>query len=284
MLAQPLIKINEAVAKITDLQFQTNISIHHKDELGELGHNLNLLSKKLKITINQLENELNKNTNLLKQQQELIDDLSHEIKTPLSIITAYTQAIKDNINPQLNNAYLCTILSEVTKINSLLVKLLNISAYESGVLNINAQSFDLVELVEEIAGRILIDQSLKELNIICNLPQSIFIKADKDLLAKALTNLVLNAYLYVDENNTIKITIKNENNTVLFELYNSCEFISNEQLKNIWKRFYRIDKSRSKNTGGSGLGLSTVYHILKLHNYQFTAKYKNNGFHFSLII
>ena len=285
MLALPLIKINQAVAKLANLDFNVNLNLASDDELGELSRNLMVLSDKLSTTIAQLEAELAKNIKLLAQQKDFTDDLSHEIKTPLSIIMAYTEALTDNLNPELQSQYLITINQEAQKLNGLLIELLNLSAMESGRVQLEYQEFDLIELIEEIAGRILIDTANKDFTVQCDFPEKqLLISADRRKLTQAFTNLILNSYQYVSDVGVIKLGVLQQAELVEVNIYNTCPPIPEDRLKHIWQRFYRADESRAKKTGGSGLGLATAAQIFDLHGYEYGAVNEEKGLRFYIIV
>lgn len=285
MLAKPLIKINNTVAKITRLDFSVKCDVESNDELGQLSDNLNFIANKLNITISTLETELNKKETLLKLQRELSDILSHEMKTPLGIIKAYAEGLKDNISPVKHGEYIDTIIMESDRMNNLIVELLHLSAMETGAIPLNIDCFDLVELVEEVAGRLLIDSIERNFNIICNFGnETIDVNADKDKMEQALTNLITNAHKYVSDTGEIKLTVKKCVDRILIEIYNSGELIPKDKIPHIWERFYRVDQSRDKKTGGSGLGLATVAQIMSMHRFSYGVRNEKAGVTFYLII
>lgn len=285
MLAKPLIKINNTVAKIARLDFSAKCDVKSKDELGQLSNNLNLISHKLNTTISTLETELGNKEKLIKMQRELSDILSHEMKTPLGIIIAYVEGLKDNISPKKQDEYIDTIITETDRMNKLIVELLNLSAMETGARPLNIKKFDLVELVEEVAGRLLIDSSERNFNILCDFgDEPLYVDADREKIEQALTNLITNAYKYVSENGEIKLIVKKKVNEILIEIYNSGELIPADKIPYIWERFYRVDQSRDKKTGGSGLGLAMVAQILSMHKFAYGVRNESEGVVFYIII
>ena len=285
MLAQPLIEINKTAAKIARLDFSTKCDVKSNDELGEMSRNLNLISRKLNSTITKLERELDKKEILLKSQRELSDGLSHEMKTPLGIIKAYAEGIKDNISPARQEQYINTIIRESDRMNNLIVELLNLSAMETGAIPLKITSFDLVELIEEVAGRLLIDSAERQFELSCHLGNKrVELKADRDKMEQALSNLITNAYKYVADNGEIKLTVKKGPDSIRVEIYNSGGLIPEDKIPYLWKRFYRLDRSRDKKTGGSGLGLATVAQILSMHGFTYGVKNEKQGVTFYILI
>lgn len=278
MLAKPLIEINEIVSRIAKLDFSTECSITSNDELGELSKNLNLVSNKLNTTIGDLETEVNNKKELLQLHKELTDTLAHEIKTPLGIVKAYTEALEDNINPEKQDKYIKTIIFEIDRLNNLIVELLDLSSIEAGTVELNKERLDIIELIEEIAGRILIDISEKTFKVVCDFENHpIFINGDRAKLEKAISNLISNAYKYVTHSGMIKITIKQSFNKARVEIYNTSNGIPEDKIPLIWEKFYRLDTSRDKKTGGSGIGLAVTGQIFKLHNFMYGVKNQGNG-------
>lgn len=285
MLAKPLIKINEKVAKIAKLDFSEKCDVKSNDELGQLSDNLNLISHKLNSTISRLETELGSKAKLLKVQRELADVLSHEMKTPLGIIKAYVEGLRDNISPQKQGEYIDTILMETDRMNELITDLLNLSAMETGARPLDVNSFDLVELVEETAGRILIDSSQRNYDILCDFgAKSLYVEADRKKMEQVLINLISNADKNVADNGEIRLTVQKNSQYILIEIYNSGQLIPEDKILHIWDKFYRVDKSRDKKTGGSGLGLATVAQILSMHQFTYGAKNQNAGVTFYILI
>ncbi|MCM1989368.1 HAMP domain-containing sensor histidine kinase [Oceanirhabdus seepicola] len=278
ILAKPLIEINEAVSKIVQLDFSVKCNISSNDELGELSNNLNLVSSKLNRTIMSLETEIEEKKELLKIHRDLTDNLAHEIKTPLGTVKAYAEAIEDDITPEKQSEYINTIIEETDKLNNLIVELLDLSSIETRAVEVNYQSFDIIRLIEEIAGRILIDSANKDFNVECDFEKEpIFITGDREKLAKAISNLILNAYKYVTDNGLIKLSVKQEKNKVKVSIFNTSEPIPEDKIQYIWQRFYRLDSSRNKKTGGNGIGLATASEIFKLHDFIYGVKNEGSG-------
>lgn len=285
MLAKPLIKINNTVTKIAHLDFSVKCDVKSNDELGQLSKNLNLISDKLNTTIITLEAELQEKEKLLKKQKELADILSHEMKTPLGIIKAYVEGLKDNISPEKQGEYIDTIVIETDRMNNLIVDLLTLSAMETGARPLHFTNFDLIELLEEVAGRLLIDLSQRNLDVLWDFPdEDLYINADREKMEQVLTNLISNANKYVSENGEIKLLVKKDLHDILIEIYNSGQQIPEDQISQIWERFYRIDQSRDKRTGGSGLGLATVAQILSMHGFTYGVKNEDTGVTFYIVI
>lgn len=278
MLAKPLIEINKVVSRIVKLDFSAKCNIVSNDELGELSKNLNLVSNKLDITIKSLETEIEEKKELLQIHKNLTDNLAHEIKTPLGVVKAYAEGISDNITPKKQDEYLNTIIKETDKLNNLIVELLDLSSLESKTVELNYLNFDIIRLIEEIAGRILIDTSKKEFNVVCDFDKDpIFISGDREKIEKAVSNLIQNAYKYVTDNGLIKLSIKQNKNKVKVSIFNTSEPIPEDKIPYIWQRFYRLDSSRNKKTGGNGIGLATTSQIFKLHNFIYGVKNEMNG-------
>lgn len=284
MLAKPLVEINKTVSKIAKLDFSSECKVASADELGELSHNLNFISKKLNSTISKLENELDNNKKLLKLQREFSDSLSHEMKTPLGIIMAYAQGLEDDIDPGKKDMFIKTIIQETKQMDDIIVQLLNLSRMETGVTILEKTRFNIVELVEEVAGRILIDRSDRAFNTICQFKtDKININADKKKIELVLSNFIMNAYKYVENDGYIKIAIHQDGNKVKVEIFNSGKTIPIDKLHKIWERFYRVDRSRDKKTGGSGLGLAISKQILVMHGFEYGVKNAEDGVSFYFI-
>ena len=149
-ITKPISKLNTAAKRMAGLDFSAPCDLVSTDEFGELSASLNTMADNLHQALARLENSLS-------ERRELVDSLSHEMKTPLGIIRAYAEGLQDETDEAKRQKYAQVIVSEVERMNSLIVTLLDLSALESGAAQLNTTRFDFVELVETVAGRLLVD-------------------------------------------------------------------------------------------------------------------------------
>lgn len=287
---KPIIHINNVAKKMANLDFSESCNIKTNDEFETLSNNLNKMSSNLQETLAKLENanaqlekDIQREHILLIQRKELVDNLSHEMKTPLGIIRAYAEGIHDEPDIHKKNAYAKIIIEETEKITDLINTLLDLSALEAGAIKLQPEYFDIVELVETVSGRLLIDSPDRNFKLSYELPENkLFVYTDKLRMHQVLNNLILNSKKYVTSGREIKLSLKKENNLATFNIYNQNLNIQNEDLSKIWTKFYRRNKSHNNN--GSGLGLSIVAQILSMQDLEYGVKKVDNGieFYFSI--
>lgn len=293
-ISRPLGEINGAARQMAKLDFSAHCDISTDDEFGELSTNLNTMFSKLKDSIEkledankQLEKDVAREHFLLTQRKELVDSLSHEMKTPLSVIRAYVEGLKDETNDPTKQKYIDTIQSATEHMNSVITSFLDLSALEAGATQLSDERFDFVELVETVAGRLLIDTPNPHFNFTYELPEhEIFIYADKARIEQVLNNLILNARKYVVTRGKIHISVISQDRNLQFSIYNQGKQIPSSDSHRVWDKFYRGEEVSESSIKGSGLGLAIVAQILKAYNSNYSITNLNDGvvfvFHFPI--
>ncbi|MCT4584739.1 MAG: cell wall metabolism sensor histidine kinase WalK [Peptostreptococcaceae bacterium] len=286
LITKPLLKLNDVAIKMSKLDFSQKSDIKTNDELGSLSNSLNFMSDKLDKTMNELKSaneklkeDIKREKKLEKLRKEFIANASHDLKTPIGIIKSYAEGIKDGIYKEKKEYYLDVILDEANSMNELVLEMLELSKLESGVIKLDKEEFDLKELVMDYIKKmqIYIDKKNIKLNIDISNKENI-VYADYKMIEKVIKNLITNAINYTNKEGYLKIIIKKESNLV-FEIENETD-ISKEEVSRIWDRFYKKDKSRTKEntlSKGSGIGLCIVKNILILHKLNFGAVKTNKG-------
>lgn len=236
-----------------------------------------------------LSSTLDYTKNILKQNEELRRDLmanvSHDLKTPLTMIKAYAEMVKDisykDKTKREND--LNIIIDEVDRLNLLVNDILNLSKLESNIESLNIEKFDLSCLINIIINRFKIFSLTEDFTFITHIPNELTIKADKQKLEQVIYNLMSNAINYTDNQKKIYINIIKRKKEIRIAISDIGKGINNEDIKNIWNKYYKTNKKHRRNTIGTGLGLSIVKHILELHNYRYgviTKKNKGTTFYF----
>lgn len=285
-IAEPISQLENIAKKMSQLDFSEYCDLHTKDEFESLGNNLNIMAinlenalKDLEIANKRLKNDVEREQYLLKQRKELVDSLSHEMKTPLGIIKAYAEGAIDTKDENIRKEYLNTIIDETDEVTKLINSLLDLSALKSGVFILKQESFDIVELVETVAGRLLVDVDKKNYILEFELPENkVLINSDKKGMEQVLNNLILNAKKYVKVDGIIKLYLEKIDNNVVFSIYNEANYISEDNINKIWNKFFTTSDS------GSGLGLTIVSELLILQNIEYKVENIGKGIKFSFII
>ena len=229
--------------------------------------------------INDLSNTLNNAKDTLSKteelRRELLANVSHDLKTPLTMIKAYAEMVRDLTynNKEKRESNLNTIIDETDRLTILVNDILDLSKVQSNVEELNIEEFDLNIMIKSIINRF--DYLKEKDGIIFEYKEikNIKIKADKKKIEQVIYNLVGNAINYVGEDKKIIIKITNNDN-ILVEIIDHGKGIDNEELDLIWDKYYKADKRHKRNYVGTGLGLSIVKNILERHNFKYGVKSK----------
>ena len=289
-ISEPITSINKSAKSMSQLDFSNPCTVNTNDEFGELSRSLNTMSTNLEQVLSdlesaniQLEKDVNKERMLLEQRKELVDTISHEMKTPLGIISAYTEGLMDEVDEEKKKNYMNVIIEETDRMNNMIVSLLDLSALEAGVSKLNPERFDFIEFVETVAGRLLIDIPDANFYFTYDLPEyEVFVVADKMRMEQVVENLVINAKKHVVYNGNLDLSITCENGLLLFEIYNDGRIIEQDEISKIWSKFYR--SVQSQRTGGSGLGLAIVSQILTMQGLEYGVNNRDRGVEFYFMI
>lgn len=289
-ISEPITSINKSAKSMSQLDFSNPCTVNTNDEFGELSRSLNTMSTNLQQALSdlesaniQLEKDVNKERMLLEQRKELVDTISHEMKTPLGIIRAYTEGLIDEVDEEKKKNYMNVIIEETDRMNNMIVSLLDLSALEAGVSKLNPERFDFIEFVETVAGRLLIDIPDANFYFTYDLPEyEVFVVADKMRMEQVVENLVINAKKHVVYNGNLDLSITCENGLLLFEIYNDGRFIEQDEISKIWSKFYR--SVQSQRAGGSGLGLAIVSQILTMQGLEYGVNNRDRGVEFYFMI
>ena len=215
-------------------------------------------------------------------RKEFIANVSHELKTPIALIQGYAEGLTEGIAEDLDSRdYYCgVILDEANKMNKMVRQLLTLTALEFGNDQVSMERFDLVELIEGVLSNsdILIKQ--KEAKIEFKAEHPVYVWADEFKIEEVITNYVSNALNHLDGDRRIWIRIEELGDTVKVTVGNNGEHIPEESLPNLWTKFYKVDKARTRAYGGSGIGLSIVKAIMDSHHREYGVENVEDGVEF----
>jgi signal transduction histidine kinase len=290
IIVKPLIKINRVTKKMANFDFSEKLPVTADDEIGGLSGSINTLSVNLKDRIDRLnvantklQQDIERERQLEKTRKEFISGVSHELKTPLSVIRSFAEGIQDGVSKD-TTYYTDVILEETENMNRLIVEMLELAKLESGTYKLEMTTFSIGELIQQVHTKLLFSMEEKQLQVDVDADTSIFVKANRSRIEQVVVNLLSNAIRYTPDGERIKVSVIETEDTVKVEIENSGNLIPEESLEKIWDRFYRLDASRSRHTGGTGLGLSIVKNILDLHHAKYGVYNTNNSvvFYFNL--
>ncbi len=215
--------------------------------------------------------------NLEKSRKKFVAEVSHELKTPLTTIGAYTETMLDSFPEDKETAvsFLTTIQNETNKMTNLVKNLLTLSKFDAQSVEMNKEFFGLASLVRDISDTFRVEAEHKKLEILFNTVNEMPpVYADKFQIERAVKNIVSNSIKYTPENGTIKIYVGYLYNEAYIKIEDNGIGIPEEDLSHIFERFYRVDKARSREQGGTGLGLSIAKEIIQNHNGKITMESK----------
>ncbi|MDM5192812.1 HAMP domain-containing sensor histidine kinase [Bacillus hominis] len=290
IIVKPLIKINRVTKKMANFDFSEKLPVVADDEIGGLSSSINTLSVNLKDRIDRLnvantklQQDIERERQLEKTRKEFISGVSHELKTPLSVIRSFAEGIQDGVSKD-TTYYTNVILEETENMNRLIVEMLELAKLESGTYKLEMSTFSIGELIQQVYTKLLFSMEEKHLQVDIQADASLFVKANRSRIEQVVVNLLSNAIRYTPDGERIHVSVVEAEDIVKIEIENTGNPIPEESLEKIWDRFYRLDASRSRHTGGTGLGLSIVKNILDLHRAEYGVYNTTNSvvFYFNL--
>ncbi|PEQ00563.1 two-component sensor histidine kinase [Bacillus wiedmannii] len=255
-ITRPLKELSNVAEDISNLKFERT-KVKTNDEIGDLANSINIMSEKL----NEAHEDLTDRNEHLKR---FMGDVTHELKTPIALVKAYSMGIKDGLD---DGTYIDTIIKQTDHISNLIEELLRFSKLERDVLE--KEEFDIKSLVQSILDKHKIELESKEINLQVNYNVSdAVVYADVNKMRMVFQNLISNAIKYT-ANQHIKITLEERNESVYFQIQNGMNAEQMKDIDKIWEPFYVLESSRSKDHSGTGLGLAIVKSILERHGFNY---------------
>ena len=292
---EPILELNKIAKKMANLDFSHKYKESKvDDEINNLGKSINLMSDKLEATIKQLRNsnielerDIEEKSKIDEMRTTFISDVSHELKTPIALIQGYSEGLLENVNTDDENRkfYAEVILDETNKMDKLVKQLLELMKLEYGKREFSDKEFNVVELEKEVIRKSKVMLEEKQVEVELKSPEEINVFADDFYIEQVITNYLTNAIKHVEEVDGKKsIVIENvvnvEKNKVRIKVFNTGINIKEEDLTRIWNRFYKVDESRNRADGGTGIGLSFVKAIMSNYKNDYGVINKDNGVEF----
>lgn len=290
-VTKPILQLARISERMKDLDFEVKYTGKEQNEIGILGHHINELSDTLQQTIselktanNELQNDIEKKEKIDSMRQEFLSNVSHELKTPIALILGYAEGLKMDINedPESREFYCDVIMDEANKMNIMVKKLLTLNQLEFGNDNVVMERFDIVELIRNYiaSSEILISQ--KEVQVVFDTSDPVYVWGDEFKVEEVFMNYFSNALNHADFNKRIIISIDklDMQQKVRIKVFNTGEMIPEECMTHLWDKFYKVDKARTREYGGSGVGLSIVKAIMESLNQAYGVENKETGVEF----
>lgn len=287
---KPILKLATLSEKMSNLDFEAKYQNIGTNEIDILGNSMNMLSQKLESNIlslknanNKLQKDIAKKEEIDVMRKEFISNVSHELKTPIALIQGYAEGLVEGINDdeQSRNFYCEVIMDEASKMNKMVKSLLTLNQLEFGNNQVQIERFDIIMVINGVISSL--NYLLKQGQINLDFPQAkeqVYVYADEFQIEEIVTNYLTNAIHYATGEKKIEISITNLEKNVRISVYNTGNNIPEEEIDKIWVKFYKVDKARTREYGGSGIGLSIVKAIMDAHGKDYGVNNLESGVEF----
>ena len=297
---EPISELNSIAKRMSNLDFSKKYKVTNaKDEINDLGISINSMSEKLEKTIKQLrssnielERDIEEKSKIDEMRKSFISDVSHELKTPIALIQGYSEGLLENVNTdeESRRFYAEVILDESNKMDRLVKQLLELMKLEYGKREFNDKDFNIIEVEQEVIRKSKVMLEENDIKVEWQNTDEIDVFADDFYIEQVITNYITNAIKNAKASDKggkiIRISnlIDKEKNKVCVKVFNTGNNIKEEDLTRIWNRFYKVDESRNRENGGTGIGLAFVKAIMNNYgsNYGVTNKEDGVEFYFEL--
>ena len=289
----PILQLNDIANKMAKLDFSKKYRITDtEDEINELGRSINTMSDKLEATIKELqknnielEKDIEEKSKIDEMRKQFISDVSHELKTPIALIQGYSEGLIENVNSdeESRKFYAEVILDETNKMDKLVKQLLELMKLEYGKREFDNEKFNINELINEVLRKCSVMINEKNIKVYFENKEPIYVYADEFYMDQIITNYLTNAIKHAEEvekETKIEIKVEKVSNKIRVSVFNTGENIPEEDLQRIWGRFYKLDSSRNRQDGGSGIGLALVKAIMNNYQNEYGVENKKNGVEF----
>lgn len=289
VFTRPVRRLSDMAARMAHMDFSDRYNGGGEDELAELGHSLNTVSETMEQSLSELKTanaRLQSDMEMTARQNEarsrFIRNVSHELKTPISLIQTYAEGLHENIaGDAADREFYCSVIEdEAAKLSQIIAKLTTLMQLETGGDELTIERFDLSSLLSRLLQRYapLFAERAVALPTLSDEP--LFVWGDALLIEQVLTNYLTNALHHVTEGGEIGIGVQPTERAVRVTVFNTGAPIPEEDLPHIWESFYKIDKAHTRAYGGTGIGLSVVAAIMQAHRLPYGVQNVPNGVEF----
>ena len=270
-ISEPIKELTQISERMNHLDFDAKYKGKSRTEIALLGQNINQLSETLETTISELKSannellrDIEKKNEMEKMRTEFLSNVSHELKTPIALIQGYAEGLKECINDDAESRdfYCDVIMDESDKMNQMVKKLLTLNQLEFGNDTVEMTRFDITELITGVIQSASIMAAQKKVDIQFYKDGPVYVWGDEFKVEEVITNYLTNAMNHADGQRRIEIRFSYHDGLVRTSVFNTGEPIPEEDLEKIWVKFYKVDKARTREYGGSGIGLSIVKAIM----------------------
>ncbi len=290
----PIRQLNNLSKEMANLNFDARYTGQTDDEIGQLGQSFNKMSDELEHTISELKAanvELQKDnerkTQVDEVRREFLNNVTHELKTPIALIQGYAEGLKDNVAEDVESRdfYCDVIIDEASKMNKMVQQLLTLNRLEFGNDVVEMERFDLTQLISGVIRGMQVMIQENEATVSFPYTEPVYVWGDEFKIEEVITNYLSNACHHVSGDRKIEVSMDmREDNTVKVSVFNTGDPIPEDSINRVFEKFYKVDKARTRAYGGSGVGLSIVKAIMEGHRQEYGAVNYQNGvaFYFTM--
>ena len=272
-ITKPLQQLTDISKRMVDLDFNAKYESDQSNsyEVEELGNHINRLSENLERTISELktanvelQDDIEKKIQIDEMRKEFLSNVSHELKTPLALIQGYAEGLQECMNDDAESRefYCEVIIDEADKMNRMVKKLLTLNQLEFGNDQVIMERFDMTELIRGVANSTKILMEQKGIRLELENSEEAWVWGDEFKVEEVITNYMSNAINHADGEKLIRVFYTRSEDKLRVSVFNTGQPIPEEDIEKIWVKFYKVDKARTREYGGSGIGLSIVKAIM----------------------
>jgi len=286
-ITKPIRQLTEISERMTNLDFEAKYEVKGDNEVDRLGMHMNQMSNKLEHTIselktanNELKRDIEKKEQIDEMRREFLANVSHELKTPIALIQGYAEGLKIGINDEdeaSKDFYCEVIMDEAGKMNEMVKKLMSLNELEFGNVPVQMERFDIGELIGNYLQSMELLFTQNDITVECNVPKSVYVWADEIQIEEVFRNYITNAMNHAEGERIIRIGYEKRENIVRINVFNTGKNIPEESIEHIWDKFYKVDKARTREYGGSGVGLSIVKAVMEGINQEYGVENEKDG-------
>lgn len=288
-ITEPIMELTRISERMNHLDFDAKYMGKSRTEIALLGKNINALSQTLEKTISELKNannelqrDIEKKNKVDEMRREFLANVSHELKTPIALIQGYSEGLREGISDDKESRdYYCeVIMDEASKMNNMVKKLLTLNQLEFGNDIVSLERFDVTALIKNYLASVDILARQKDISVQMKECAAINVWADEFMVEEVFGNCFTNAMNHVAGKRIIDVKLGLREDKVRISVFNTGAPIPEENISFIWDKFYKVDKARTREYGGSGIGLSIVKAIMESMNQQYGVINYDNGVEF----
>ena len=277
-VTDPVLELAKISERMTHLDFEAKYQGKEKNEIGLLGSNINQLSESLERTISELktanielQKDIEKKEQIDEMRKEFLANVSHELKTPIALIQGYAEGLREGVSDDAESRdfYCEVIMDEAGKMNTMVQKLLTLNQLEFGNDMVSMERFDIVALIRNYLQSAEILTRQNGITVQMEQTEPVYVWGDEFKTEEVFMNYFTNAVHYCQGEKTVRIHVGQEGDRVKISVFNTGEAIPEESLDHLWDKFYKVDKARTREYGGSGVGLSIVKAIMQSMNQEY---------------